>query len=165
MTITINGSGSIAGLSVGGLPDGTVQQSDLAANVAGNGPAFSAYNSNQSFAATTYTKFTCNTESYDTNSNYDNTTNYRFQPTIAGYYWLYASMQSTSVNTSANVSIYKNGSIEQRLTATYPATVDTVSGSCLVYLNGSTDYAEGYGWWGAINSATTKFQGFLARSA
>ena len=32
MSITINGSGSIAGLSVGGLPDGSINNADLASN-------------------------------------------------------------------------------------------------------------------------------------
>ena len=37
MPITINGSGSIAGLSVGGLPDGSVNNADLAANAVSTG--------------------------------------------------------------------------------------------------------------------------------
>lgn len=32
MTMTINGSGTITGLSVGGLPDGTINANDLASN-------------------------------------------------------------------------------------------------------------------------------------
>ena len=42
MTITINGSGTITGVSAGGLPSGTVTQATLATPVAGTGPAFSA---------------------------------------------------------------------------------------------------------------------------
>ena len=50
-------------------------------------PSFSArITSNQSVSATTWTKMACATEMWDTDSKYDNTTNYRFTPTVAGYY-------------------------------------------------------------------------------
>ena len=43
----------------------------------GAAPTFSAYRSstNQSFSANTWTKVQCQTEEWDTNSNYDNATN------------------------------------------------------------------------------------------
>ena len=66
--------------------DGKVQQAALAANVAGNGPAFSAYQSTlQSFSSNTVTKVLFQTEEYDTNSNFASS---RFTPTVAGYYQL-----------------------------------------------------------------------------
>ena len=70
------------------LPDatGTVM-------VSGNMPAFSAYgNADQVIANTTYTKVQYNVKSspgFDTNSCYD-TSNYRFTPTVAGYYLINA---------------------------------------------------------------------------
>ena len=64
---------------------GVVTQTMLAGSVAGNGPAFSAYRStNQAAANNTFTKIQPNVEEFDTNSNYDNTTNYRFTPSVAG---------------------------------------------------------------------------------
>ena len=35
MPVTINGSGSITGISAGGLPDGIIQAADLASGVGG----------------------------------------------------------------------------------------------------------------------------------
>jgi len=45
MSMVINGSGTITGLSAGGLPSATVTQATLATPIAGTGPAFSAYQS------------------------------------------------------------------------------------------------------------------------
>lgn len=42
MTMVINGSGTITGLTAGGLPDATIVQADLATGVAGTGPLFIA---------------------------------------------------------------------------------------------------------------------------
>ena len=113
-------------------------------------PAFEAYlDATQSVTAETYTKVTIDTEVFDTNGMYDNSTNYRFTPTIAGKYFVYGNVvgQSSS-NTDLQISrsaIYKNGAVfkEQilqltasngrRLGATISASID---------LNGSSDYVE-----------------------
>jgi len=57
------------------------------AMVSGNMPAFSAYaNTNQTTSASyVATKVQINTKEFDTNNNFDATTNYRFTPTVAGY--------------------------------------------------------------------------------
>ena len=48
-------------------------------------PAFRAYkSSNSEISHNTWTKVTFDSEHFDTNSNYDNSTNYRFTPTVAG---------------------------------------------------------------------------------
>ena len=50
-------------------------------------PAFGVYMSgNQSIGSTGNSKVAFDTKTFDTNNNYDNTTNYRFTPTVAGYY-------------------------------------------------------------------------------
>ncbi len=84
-----------------------------------NTPAFQARNgSNQDIGYTgVYTKITANTEVFDTNSKYDNSTNYRFTPTVAGKYYCYANIQFESTSASNNgdnlitttAAIYKNG--------------------------------------------------------
>ena len=84
-----------------------------------NTPAFEARNgSNQDIGYTgVYTKITANTEVFDTNSKYDNSTNYRFTPTVAGKYYCYANIQfeTTSASNSGDnlitttAAIYKNG--------------------------------------------------------
>jgi len=80
-----------------------------------NTPAFSAYsNIAQSFSSGTFTKVQFNTEDYDTDGAYDNSTNYRFTvPSgAAGKYLVKARLnfRSTSDNiTYGIVAIYKNG--------------------------------------------------------
>jgi len=177
MTMVINGSGTITGLTAGGLPDATIQQADLAANVAGNGPAFSAYvSSNVSFSSNTWTKVTFQSEEYDTNSNYDNTTNYRFTPTVAGYYQINANIYWGNAATGVFAcSVYKHGSAYKKGTAfANSASFDCISViSVLVYFNGSTDYVEIYGIQGSAVTLTTQgttslysnFQASLVRAA
>lgn len=151
---------------------GTVTQAMLSTNVAGNGPAFSAYlGSNQSFSTSTWTKITINTKEFDTNTNYDATTNYRFTPTVAGYYMFTATVDlSASVSTSfQRMSFYKNGVIFKA----GPFTTNSggaVGVSALIQMNGTTDYVEAYGF--AVGStlafgagaSSTYFQASLVRA-
>lgn len=149
-----------------------VPQGMLGANVAGNGPAFSAYlNGTQSVTTGQYAKININTEDFDTDNAFDATTNYRFQPTVAGYYWITGAVATDGTNpTSAVAAIYKNGS-QHKLGSYIQASSASSTVSCLVYLNGSTDYIELYGYqtadtaiWGG--GATDNYlQGFLARAA
>lgn len=144
MAITINGSGTLTGITAGGLPDATITQADLAANVAGNGPAFSAYASNsQTINQAVDTKIQLNTEEFDTNSNFDKDTNYRFTPTVAGYYQI--SWCVAVGNASSESLLFKNGSrYKIASTGTSDGAYAFSSGSTIVYLNGSTDYIELY---------------------
>jgi hypothetical protein len=128
------------------LVDGSVTQAKLSTNVAGNGPAFSAYaNNSQTISAGTFTKVQVNTEEFDTNSNYDNVTNYRFTPTVAGYYQVNGQTNATSTGTLTRIipAIYKNGS-GYKYGTDITATDSRSNVSALVYLNGSTDYIEYY---------------------
>jgi hypothetical protein len=154
------------------LLDASVTQAKLAAGVAGNGPAFSAWlgGGNQSLTIATWTKITFNTEEFDTNSCY-NTSTYRFTPNVAGYYQVnLIAYQAAGGTTALTTSIYKNGSAfktNQLIVSTYQNVVTTA----LIYLNGSTDYIEAYanstGATGSIISSTeyTYFQASLVRSA
>jgi hypothetical protein len=145
MPITLNGSGTITGISAGGLPDAIIQQADLAAGVAGNGPAFSAQAATtQSISNTTFTKVTLGTENFDTNSNFASST---FTPTVAGYYQINAGIFYNTAATSGlgQIFVYKNG-------VAVSATVNNMSSagycglsiSTTVYCNGSTDYIDLY---------------------
>jgi hypothetical protein len=79
-----------------------------------SGPSFSArISSNQSVSANTFTKMACATEDWDTDSKYDATTNYRFTPTVAGYYHFDIGMRGAS-STINIIALYKNGSIWKR---------------------------------------------------
>ncbi len=118
--------------------------------------------SNQTVTADTWTKVTWNTKIFDTNNNFDLGTN-RFTPTVAGYY--YFNVQFYCNNTSYCYSgLYKNGSAYK---TTYIRTNSTVTmTSELIYMNGTTDYVEA---WGFNAGATTiyghtdisRFSGFL----
>ena len=149
---------------------GVVTQAMLSTNVAGNGPAFSAYQSTgQTLAATTFTKILFQTEEFDTNNNFDSTTNYRFTPTVAGYYQVNGSLSKLSGTTEIFPTIYKNGVEWKRGTDIATSAASSIV-SCIVYLNGSTDFIEMYGYMGVSgatwpNPVGTYFQAFLARSA
>jgi len=173
MPMTLSGDGTITGLAVGGLPNATVVQADLASGVAGIGPAFSAYlGSNQSPTNATYTKVQINTESFDTASCFD-TSLYRFTPNVAGYYQVQAACRISSTAQSTYVwAIYKNGSNIAELNVATPASFDNRVVASLVSMNGTTDYLEFYCYCSAASgqtfnagAATTYFQAFLARAA
>ena len=148
--------------------------------VSGNMPAFSAYATNtQSLSSLTFVKIQFNTEEFDTANCYDNATNYRFTPNVAGYYQVnivsaIGTTGSAVANTQLACNIFKNGSAFKAggntlLNNTY----DMVAAvSALIYLNGTTDYVEGYlrqisG--GSLNTATGQtvsyFQASMVRAA
>ena len=99
----------------------TLANSGTATGVGGaNTPAFHAYLSgNQTISDNAITVLACNTEVFDTASDYDTST-YRFLP-AAGKYWIYAAASIyapglTDLN-SAQMNITKNGSTILRHTA------------------------------------------------
>jgi hypothetical protein len=155
-----------------GVTVATINSSGLSMNtgtLAGNGPAFSAYiNVAQSISATTYTKIQFDTEHFDTNSNYDTTT-YRFTPTVAGYYQINFGFKTSVAQTRTILVVYKNGAQERGVVDLQSATGGCAM-SCLLYMNGSTDYIEPYAFLAsAANSITGSvssfFDAFLARAA
>ncbi len=107
-----------------------------------DGPAFSAYSTTgQSFSNGTSTKIQFQNEEFDTNSNYDKDTNYRFQPTVAGYYQVNVCWGTSSTLSSVIIALFKNGSDFKRGSS---GTLGSTAMSSLVYMNGTTDYVEGY---------------------
>lgn len=163
MAMTINGNGTIIGLSVGGLPNGVITQSDLAPNVTGNSPLFMAYQGAIQYLGTVVVRVTINTVEVDTHGCFD-TVNNRFLPTVAGYYQINGNV--THGGAGGTTLIYKND-IEHRR-----GNVGSVNGgliSTIVYLNGTTDYVElwvlpntSVGTWHGANQ--TYFHGFLIRA-
>jgi hypothetical protein len=116
----------------------------------GGYPAFNAYASAaQTVTSATPTKIAINTENFDTNSNFD-TTNYRFTPTVEGYYQVNGTVLGTGATTitALLVFIYKNGVNIRRtglVTSLGAGSNSQVSVSEVIYMNGSTDYIELYG--------------------
>jgi len=138
-----------------------------------NRPSFSAYlAANQSVTTNTVTKVTINTEEWDTNTNFDTTT-YRFQPTIAGYYQINGGIYATGVantQSAAYVYIYKNGTAYKGASSGLYS-YSSISGAngviaSVVYLNGTSDYVELWGIniqtgpvFGGGNTGLTYFNG------
>jgi hypothetical protein len=142
-----------------------------AANLAAlaQGPTFSAYISSQTLSSATWTKIAYSLEEFDTNNNFDSTTNYRFQPTVAGYYQLNGAVRVATSVTPMTIGFYKNGSAFKNGIDT-SSNVSGLTVSALIYLNGSTDYVELYTYLvtgQALNTSSvyTYFQGSLARAA
>ena len=114
---------------------------------------------NQSMTKNVITKIQFDTEEFDTQGWWDASTNYRFTPTEAGYY--YCSLTGFfSGMTQANgkhLYIYKNGSVLKH-TQWYESYIydKTYKINHTVYLNGSSDYVEFYGQNGANGTVVLK---------
>jgi len=111
--------------------------------------------------------------SFDTNNFYD-TSDYKFTPTIAGYYQLTAQLEF-SLNTGNNLfglMIFKNGSEYLRIRRWNDGSNSNVNINItgIVPFNGSSDYAQVYGWQNsggnitvAQGSGRTYFEGHYIR--
>lgn len=128
------------------------------------GPAFSVYrNTDQGSVSTgVWTKVQLNAENFDTDSAFDSSTNYRFTPTVAGYYQINGniSVAAGTALTNCSIAIYKNGAASAGDGIVVSGTTATMSVSDLVYLNGSTDYIELYGY--ATGTGALSFTGSVA---
>ena len=127
----------------------SVSQSNLASGVAGTGPAFRAYNTTNTLVNNgTTIKVPLSAKTFDTNNNFDSSTNYRFTPTIAGYYQVNYSVQYNAGAASGTVVgyLYKNGAVYSYSLGYYWTSAGNgfSVASDIVYLNGSTDYLELY---------------------
>lgn len=152
---------------------GTVSQTMLATGVGATGPAFSAYpTATQTISVGVNTKIVLNAEEFDTASCFDSTTNYRFTPTVAGYYQISGAISSNgAAQNTFGVFIYKNGAnFKPGNQSGGAAALFSVTVSALIYLNGTTDYVEMWGYTGsavafAAGASGTYFQGALVRGA
>jgi hypothetical protein len=142
--------------------------------VTGNMPAFSVNGNAQTISNATWTKISLQNEEFDTASAFDSTTNYRFQPVVAGYYQVCGAVYYGTTAVGSLLAVYKNGSEHKRGgTATGITGVGTNPAiTALVYLNGSTDYVELYIYQNTGGSITTNggailqyFQGAMVRAA
>ena len=146
------------------------------AMVSGNMPAFSAYaNAGTSCASATYTKVAFQVKEFDTANAFDNTTNYRFQPTVAGYYQVNLTLVWSTAASGYGIStIFKNGLEFKRGSGNAFIAANNIScvTSAIIYLNGSTDYIEGYAYQATGGSLSTfsglaydYFQAVMVRAA
>ena len=134
-------------------------------------PAFQAYlNSEQTVTDNTITKVQIDTEDFDTNNMYDNSTNYRFTPTVAGKYLVYGSIEfdtsgaTNSAIDTVDVYIYKNASIYVQSKDHFlsnPVRMAYLETSAIIDFNGSTDYVELFGR-NNVNTGTPIFEAYGA---
>lgn len=172
---TKDSSGTVVEVSPTIINNASVTQAKLAANVAGNGPAFSAYqNAATTINTSTTTKIALQLEEFDTANAFDSTTNYRFMPQVAGYYQVNGCINfAPSAVGFRFIYIYKNGSNFKSGQNIVGGAVNftQITISAIVYLNGSTDYIELYGNQNSGGSLATGgtsdiyFQAALIRSA
>ncbi len=121
----------------------------LASNMT-NAPAFEAHlSSSQSLTDVTLTKVEFDNEIFDTDNAYDNSTNYRFTPQVAGKYFVYGDINADPVGTAglvnASIYIFKNGvgirNHEINFNNNYARRFN-LSINCVIDMNGSSDYLE-----------------------
>ena len=170
--------GPTGGVSIGNTTDpGATNLSVTGTVAAAKGvvgiPAFRAYlASNQSPTAGVLTKVAFASTTFDTASAFD-TTNNRFKPTVAGYYQLNAEMDLGG-SVSYAVTFYKNGSLYDsgQWWLSAAASEAYLAASCLIYLNGSTDYVEVYAragatatFYGSAGGTYSIFSGVMVRGA
>lgn len=116
-----------------------------------------------------WTKVKYDLEEYDTTGDYDPTTNYRFTPSVAGFYAFYCSLGGlVSLGGNAPIGIWKNGG--------WSGTGMSVNGYSTAggmwYMNGTTDYVEVYQYQNSGATQTTQashggnlFTGYLIQQA
>jgi hypothetical protein len=133
--LSSDGSGSVTLGS--GFPDNT--------------PSFFAYlSSNQSLTDNVESKAQFDTEVFDSDNCYDNSTNYRFTPNVAGKYYIFAAgaLDASASNFGdGSVTIFKNGSrLYQAINnqSNNNANQISIPISIIDDANGTTDYYEIY---------------------
>jgi hypothetical protein len=116
---------------------------------------------NQSATSGTFAKVPVDSELSDPQAWYDSTTNFRFQPTLAGKYRIHGQVQASGTSISeVDIDIRKNGAV-------YSRTIGLVSGAAgstiidqIVAFNGTTDYVEL--WANVIGTGTLQVLGGTA---
>ncbi|ABE64553.1 Complement C1q protein [Nitrobacter hamburgensis X14] len=96
---------------------------------------------NQTVASYVETKIQFDQEVFDTNNNFNTSTN-RFTPTVPGKYLITLSTYCADATTQCNALIYKNSSSAY---ASFAYTGTTApQATAIIDMNGTTDYLEGY---------------------
>jgi len=118
-------------------------------------PAFRVgLSADQTMSHSTYTKLNYDFVQHDVGGYYDNTTNYRYQPLIAGYYQFnVGQMEYSNLDVyDFIIAFYKNGAshLQSRLRVTVPGVdnedvyASILNASDVIHMNGTTDYLEVY---------------------
>ena len=156
--VTASGTASLSGLTYP-TSDGTPSQF-LQTNGSGtlsfatvtstayDGPTFSAYMASSMLPSqSTWTKATFNTTSFDTDSDFD-TTNYRFVPSKAGKYAVFANIYisygASNTATTEVLAVRKNNTdvLYYRHSITSGGFNSSLALSGVIEMNGTTDYLD-----------------------
>ena len=117
--------------------------------------------------STSMAKVNLNNIVFDTNSNFDNTTNYRYNVPITGYYWVsYGATSQVTIGTGYYAELSKNGNPVARGTAAISAYNNTglwasSQGTALLYLSAG-DFLELAYVGGSSNAGGTGYQTFMS---
>ena len=140
-----------------------------------NYPAFeAALSANQSINDNATDKVQANTEILDTDSCYDNSTNYRFTPNKAGKYFVYARVlidDEAGKMRQAICLLFKNGSelVRANLNFDESSSAEGEGGSItintIVDMNGSSDYIELFAELDSNDGGSANVQGGNRKSA
>ena len=169
-TNTIDTVSGTTNLTIGSTNTSTITMPNGALS-GQNYPAFEAYlSADQSVSDNTETKVAVNTEIFDTDNCYDNTTNYRFTPNVAGKYFVYCQIQTdggsgTNLNGSY-IYLRKNGSNHARMNFDFynnqiRGAITTIYAT--IDMNGSSDYLELFGKVDSISGSGQEFIGDSSR--
>lgn len=138
------------------------------------GPAFSASRTTtQTIVNNNATLVQFSNEIFDTNSCFDSTTDYRFTPTVEGYYQINANVTflTGAAGQLYSVSVRKNGVSINSFVGRFQG-ANEAGGACqvAVYLNGSSDFVDVAVYQNSGSSQNISgavgqngFSGFLAR--
>jgi hypothetical protein len=162
-TITLGASGDTINIPSGATINNNGTQTGFGGTMT---PAFAATQANTGFTASADSKIAFATEIFDTDNCYDNSTNYRFTPTTAGKYFVFANIafDADSAYSRHQIKIYKNGShiarSQLRFVNNEFQNADTNTAiNYVVDMNGSSDYLEIYGFLDQ-NGATQNTAGY-----
>jgi len=141
---------SVANINATGTKDATTFLRGDNTFAGTNIPAFEVYRStDQIITNLTATKVQFDTEVFDTDNVYDNATNYRFTPTVAGKYFVYSQLEmidtlGTYNLSQVNIDLRKNGSVIRNNQMYFNALAYTHTASIYgsIDMNGTTDYLE-----------------------
>jgi hypothetical protein len=163
----------------------SVLQPAVGANVAGTGPAFSAFPvSNVTISSSVETVVVNNGEVFDTNGCYNNTGStvtlngisvpaYSFAPNVAGYYLITVTLNTeSSVALSRFILLIGTPGGSYRVSDTFVnAGPSLTTGSILLYFNGTSDFASARAYITATTPTysgsfpVSRFSGHLVRAA
>lgn len=141
---TINTNNAVTTASIAANAVTSAKIASIAYNTASfsNPYKFSAYRSAAyTTVAATSTKLPLSAEYFDTNSNYDAVTNFRYTAPVSGFYFFTGYINVGATTTRTLLMFYKNGTEIARPVDIPTSQLHGINGSCVLQL-AATDYVE-----------------------